>query len=154
MNIPSVTRKNKSKRGFTLVEIITVVVLLGIFAGIGLTLMKDTASVGRAAAVKQSADALNDLLINAKAAGATISQGGYAFTNGTANSAATITIPNGTPVAQTAVDSLLTQFEAGIISYGITTQLAKSVTKSSYELNWTNGATNPPVFTGKLNVAP
>lgn len=126
-------KKNNSRiKGFTLVEIICVVVLLGLFGGIGVALMRDTAATGRTNVLAKNATELNNATNNLRAAGAVFSSGTLAVTTGTTTTAATIVLP--TTATTAAVDAFINALEgtAGLRSFGITASLGKNITNTSY----------------------
>jgi len=134
----------KSSRGFTLVEILCVVVLLGILGGIGVSLMRDTATTGRANALAKNAVEINNAINNLRAAGATFTQGAYVAPTSSTTSPATVTLPSSAAAAD--VSNFLTVLATtGIQSYGNTAALGRAVTAASYTYTWANGV---PVFSG------
>ena len=142
----------KSKRGFTLVEIVCVVVLLGILGGIGVSLMRDTTTTGRANALAKNATEINNGINNMRAAGTTfnVAAAAYSYTPGTATSGATLNFQATTNAAD--VNSFLTQLAgAGILSYGNTASLGRSITNASYTYTIANGV---PVFEGTAGANP
>ena len=135
----------KSNRGFTLIEIICVVILLGIISAIGVHLMKGTSTSGRTNALGENAYELNNAIQSLVATGATFSAGAYGVTAGTATTAAAITLPAAPAAAD--VGSLITSLTgAGILSYNMTLTLTHSMTAASY--TWTlDGTTHVPTIT-------
>ncbi len=135
-------RVSASKRGFTLVEIICVVVLIGLLGSIGVALMRDTANTGRINVMAKNASELNNAINNLRAAGTTWTQASYALINGSATSSAAVSLP--ASASATDVDSFLTQLAGtGITSFGNTAGLGRSITSASYTYTWVNGV---PVF--------
>lgn len=127
------TRSFKSsKRGFTLVEIICVVVLLGLFGGIGVALMRDTAATGRTNVLAKNATELNNAVNNLRAAGATFATGTTAVTSGSATTAASITLPAAPTAASISAFINALEGTTGINSFGITATLGKNITDASY----------------------
>jgi prepilin-type N-terminal cleavage/methylation domain-containing protein len=143
-SIQNITQSIKKSKGFTLVEILCVVVLLGILGGIGVSLMRDTATTGRANALAKNANEINNLVNNLRSAGSNLNQAAYAVAQGTATTAATVALPAAAVAAD--VTTFLTLLSgAGIQSYGNTAALGRAITTTSYTYTWVNGA---PVFTG------
>ncbi len=143
-SIRKVTHSIKNSKGFTLVEILCVVVLLGILGGIGISLMRDTAATGRANALAKNAREINSAVNNLRSAGSNFNQAVYAVTQGTGTTPATVALPAAAVAAD--VTAFLTLLSgAGIQSYGNTAALGRVITTTSYTYTWVNGA---PVFTG------
>lgn len=145
-----ITRSIKNSRGFTLVEIVCVVVLLGILGGIGVSLMRDTTTTGRANALAKNATEINNGINNMRAAGTAFTQATYAVTQGSATTAAAVALP-ATAAAADVTTFLTLLAGAGIQSYGNTASLGRAITTTSYTYTWTNGV---PVFTGIAGSAP
>ena len=148
--------KSSKKRGFTLVEIICVVVLLGLFGGIGVALMRDTSDTGRDRALAANVDELNRIMNSMRAAGVVFQSGMPAFTDGSQTTAAVLTFP---PTAMPGhISTLVTYLSStgsnGVTSYGIGFKLSRSITASSY--TYTLGADNVPIWTttSGTNLAP
>jgi prepilin-type N-terminal cleavage/methylation domain-containing protein len=135
----------KSNRGFTLIEIICVVILLGIISSIGVHLMKGTSAAGRTNALAENCYELNNAIDSIVATGATFSTAAYAVTQGTASAPATLKFP---AVAATAdIQSYITLLASGggILSCGMTSSLTHSMTAASY--TYTLDASSIPTFT-------
>jgi len=109
MNKTSLKSAFKNKRGFTLVEIICVVVLLGLFGSIGVALMRDTASTGRTNVLQKNADELNNATNNLRAAGAIFATGTTAVTSGSTTTSASITLP--TPATAASISAFIGALE-------------------------------------------
>lgn len=144
MKKTSIVRSKQRNRGFTLVEIICVVVLLGLFGSIGVALMRDTASTGRTNVLAKNADELNNAVNNLRAAGAAFATGTAAITQGTATAPATITLP--TPATAASITTFISALEGttGIRSLGITANLGHGITDTSY--TYTLDANSVPVW--------
>jgi len=145
MNKSPICKNKKRKGGFTLVEIICVVVLLGLFGSIGVALMRDTASTGRTNVLAKNASELNNATNNLRAAGASFVAGTAAVTQGSATAPATITLPAVPTAAAAAVFIAQLESTTGIRSMGITAQLGHSITDASYI--YALDANNIPVWT-------
>ncbi len=134
---------HRRSRGFTLVEIICVVVLIGLLGSIGVALMRDTATTGRTNVMAKNASELNNAVNNLRAAGTTWTQASYALANGSTTGPATVSLPSSATAADTS--SFINQLAgAGITSFGNTAGLGRAITAASYTYTWTNGV---PVFT-------
>ena len=84
MNVSSNRKLPRSCRGFTLVEIVIVSILLGLFAALTAGFVRDAATTGRANVLSKNAQELNNCVNNLRAAGATFTTGAYTLTAGTA----------------------------------------------------------------------
>lgn len=127
-----------------MVQTIVAVVLIGILAKIGLSLMRDTTSTGYANALARNALEINNTVNSITSHGGTFAQGTYGFTNGNSSAGASFLLPaTATPSAVASFIAQLTS--AGAMSYGTTSMLARSPTASSYTYSWSG---NMPVFSG------
>ena len=132
----------KPNRGFTLIEIICVVILLGIISAIGVHLMKGTSTAGRTNALAENCYELNNAVQSLLATGATFTAGAYAVTAGSATASASIALP---AVADCS-GFITTLTGAGILSCGMTSSLTHTMTAASY--TYTQDATTKvPTFT-------
>ena len=146
------TSKNniRSKSGFTLVEIVVVSILLGIFTVLTAGYIRDAASTGRANVLAKNAQEINNCINDLRASGATFTTAAYAVTNGSATAAAAIAFPATAVPAD--ISSFLTSLSgAGVTSLNHTTSLARSITAASYTYTIANGV---PVFTGIAGSTP
>ena len=139
-------------QGFTLVEIIVVSILLGIFSVLTAGFVRDAATTGRANVLAKNAVEINNVLNDLRAAGATFNNAAasYSITQGTSNTGAVLNFKATT--APTDVASFITDISgAGILSFGHTVALTKSITAASYTYTIVNGL---PVFAGTAGAAP
>ena len=145
--------RQKARKGFSMVEIIGVVVLIGIFAGIGMAMMRDTTTTGRSNAGARNASELNNCLNNARAAGATwltAVAGSASITQGTATTPAVINVNAAANAAD--VSTLIgVMAGVGILSNGNTASVGRSPTVASYTCANVN---NWPTFSYTAGAAP
>ena len=145
--------RQKARKGFSMVEIIGVVVLIGIFAGIGMAMMRDTTTTGRSNAGARNASELNNCLNNARAAGTTyasVAVGSAAIVQGTATTPAIVQANAAANAAD--VTTLITAMAGvGILSNGNTSSVGRSPTTTSYTLSVVNAW---PVFAYTAGAAP
>jgi len=144
----------KSQRGFTLVEIICVVVLLGLFGSIGIALMRDTATTGRTNVLDKNVIELNKLVMSLRASGAVFSSGTLAITSGTQTTSAAITLPPTATTASTQAFITALSSSNGIRSLGIVASLNRTITAASY--TYTLDSDSVPIWTtaAGTNLAP
>lgn len=144
----------KKQRGFTLVEIICVVVLLGLFGSIGIALMRDTATTGRTNVLDKNVIELNKLVMSLRASGAVFASGTLSITSGAQTTSASITLPSTATTAATQAFITALSSTNGIRSLGIVASLNRPITAASY--TYTLDSDNVPIWTtaAGTNLAP
>ena len=140
------------KKGFTLVEIVIVSILLGIFTVLTAGFIRDAAATGRANVLAKNAQEINNVVNDLRAAGATFNNAAasYSFTQGTSNTGAVLNFKATTAPADVAA-FIADISGSGILSFGHTAALTKSITAASYTYTIANGV---PVFAGTAGATP